>query len=122
MLAGAGGAIGSIARVALDGLVQRLVPSTFPAGIFVVNVIGCLAFGLAAGVADARGGLSPSARMFVMAGILGGFTTFSTFTSDTLALLRAGDAGRALFNAGGQVVVGLVALWAGLTLSRGATF
>jgi CrcB protein len=114
----AGGAIGSCARVLLAAAINRhAAPHTF-AGTFVVNLIGCFAFGVVAAVADRRFPLSIPLRVFVLAGILGGFTTFSAFTYETLMLLREAHFIRAAANAVGQVVLGLIALWAGYALVR----
>jgi CrcB protein len=118
-LVAAGGALGSMARFALSGVVRQLTgPSSFPLGTFVINVLGCLVFGAIVGVADERGGLGSSARAFLLVGVLGGFTTFSSFGWETFELLRGGQLGLALVNVGGQVVLGLFAVWAGFNLPR----
>jgi CrcB protein len=112
---GAGGALGAMARHGLNHLVhQRALGAAFPYGIFIVNVAGSFAIGLIAGLlAGNRVELSHAARTFVIVGFLGGFTTFSSFSLDTLALARDGHAGLALLNAAGQVVLSLAAVWAG---------
>ena len=86
-----GEAIGSAGRYLLDGAVYRVLPATFPYGTFVVNVTGCLIFGLLIGVAENRLVVGTLARSFVLIGVLGGFTTFSSFTFETLQLTRGGD-------------------------------
>jgi len=108
-----GGALGSICRYWLSTAVQRFASPFFPYGTFAVNVLGCLIFGIIVGAARQRFVLGPSERAFLLIGILGGFTTFSTFTYETFALLQDGEWLRAFANAAGQVVCGLVALWAG---------
>jgi CrcB protein len=113
-----GGAIGSAARYLLDGAVYRFVPATFPYGTFVVNMTGCLAFGLLLGLVEQRLAGGTLARTFVLIGMLGGFTTFSSFTFETLQLLRDGEWLLGTVNATGQVFGGLLALWAGMTLTR----
>jgi CrcB protein len=115
---GAGGALGAIARYVLGGLVHRLTPSLFPYGTFTVNLVGCLCFGLVVGLAESRFVVGPGARAFVLIGMLGGFTTFSSFTFETLELVRSGQLMQATVNVGGQVVLGFVALWAGLAAGR----
>jgi CrcB protein len=115
---GFGGAIGSVCRYLLDGAVYRVMPATFPYGTFLVNVTGCLVFGLLIGVAENRLAAGTLARSFVLIGILGGFTTFSSFTFETLQLVRADDWWPATFNIVGQVVFGLVAMWFGIILTR----
>lgn len=116
---GAGGALGAMARHGLNHLVhQRALGAVFPHGIFLINVAGSFAIGLVAGlVAGQRVELSYTARTFVIVGFLGGFTTFSSFSLDTLALARDGHAGLALLNAAGQVVLSLAAVWAGYRLA-----
>ena len=100
-------------RYGLSTVVQRFTSPFFPYGTFVVNVGGCLAFGIIMGAARERFVLGPSARAFLLIGILGGFTTFSTFTYETFALLQDGQLARALVNAIGQLVLGLASLWFG---------
>jgi CrcB protein len=112
----AGGALGSIARHAVNQFVQ---PSglRFPLGITIVNLAGCLVIGwLAGSIASARIAMSPSSRDFVFVGLLGGFTTFSTFGLDTFVLLRT-NPGLALLNIAVQVGGGLIAVWAGYALA-----
>ena len=119
LLVGLGGALGSIARYALDGLVLRLATPYFPSGTFVVNVAGCLVFGAILGLADAKVlPLAPAARLFLLIGLLGGFTTFSTFTFETFQLVRDGEYARGFLNAAGQVVVGYAAMWASFVAMR----
>lgn len=119
---GAGGFLGAILRYLLGGWVQRLTPAaSFPTGTLAVNVLGCLAIGLVAGLVEMRHGLGPGVRLFLLVGLLGGFTTFSSFACETLDLARTGGAGTlglALANVGLQVVLGLAAAWAGLALTR----
>ena len=113
-----GGAIGSACRYLLDGAVYRVVPATFPYGTFLVNATGCLIFGLLIGVAENRLAVGTVARSFVLIGILGGFTTFSSFTFETLQLARAGEWWPATVNVVGQVVIGLLVMWLGFVLTR----
>jgi len=113
ILIAAGGALGSVCRYLLATAVQRYSSPFFPYGTVVVNVLGCLLFGVIMGAARQRFVLGPSERAFLLIGILGGFTTFSTFTYETFALLQDGEFVRAFANAAGQLVCGLVALWAG---------
>jgi fluoride exporter len=118
LLVALGGSIGAVARYGLAGLVQRFTTPYFPFGTFVVNVSGCFVFGILAGVAEHRFALGPQARAFLLIGILGGFTTFSSFTYETFQLLRDAEIVRASLNAGGQLVVGLFAMWLGFVLAR----
>ncbi len=118
LLVALGGAAGSVARYLLDGAVYRFVPATFPYGTFVVNVTGCLLFGLLIGLAENRLAVGTVARTFVLIGVLGGFTTFSSFAFETVQLVRDGEWLGGAINVAGQVVGGLVALWAGMTVAR----
>lgn len=113
-----GGGIGTILRYQVSGLVQDQLGSTFPWGTFVVNVTGCLAIGIFATLADERGMLGSPARLFLMVGVTGGYTTFSTFGLETWRLLQAGDFVPAFANAAGSVVVGLIGLVIGVFLGR----
>ena len=116
LIVAAGGAIGSALRYLVSGVAQRT--AAFPAGTFVVNAAGCLLVGILAALAFERGSLGLRARLFLIVGICGGFTTFSAFSYETLELLRTGDVGRAALNGGGQVIVGVAAVWAGVVLAR----
>jgi len=118
LLIALGGSIGAVARYGLSGLVQRFTSPYFPFGTFTVNIVGCLVFGILAGIAEQRFALGPQARAFLLIGVLGGFTTFSSFTYETFQLLRDAEIARAALNAFGQVIVGLVALWAGFVVAR----
>lgn len=113
-----GGAAGAVARYVAAGLVHRVVPPTFPWGTFVVNVAGSFVFGVLAGLMEQGFLTSSPARLFVLVGVIGGFTTFSTFTFETFMLIRDGEFLRAGLNAAGQVIVAFLALWSGFTLAR----
>lgn len=119
LLAGLGGFIGSILRFLLVTLVYNVLDyPVFPYGTLLVNIIGCLAIGFLSGLAETRGAFSPELRIFLFIGILGGFTTFSSFGYDTFGLLRDGAFLHALINVLVQVIIGLGAVWLGYTLSR----
>jgi len=118
ILVAAGGALGSMARYGLTAAVPRLVPTLFPLGTFVVNVLGCLVFGVIVSLADERFAVGPAGRAFFLIGVLGGFTTFSSFAFETFALLRDGQSMWASLNVFGQIVLGLVAMWTGYLLPR----
>ena len=119
LLVGIGGALGSVARHGLNHLVhQRFPASTFPLGIFLVNIVGSTLIGVAAGLlTSGRVHLSVEARTFLFVGAFGGFTTFSSFSLDTLALLRDGHQLQALSNVVGQVGLSLVGVWIGFRLA-----
>lgn len=116
-LVGTGGFIGAIARYGISGLVQRHAAlSSFPYGTLAVNMLGCLLIGIAAGLMDSRQLLSPDIRLFALIGVLGGFTTWSTFGYETFSLLRDADYLRALANVAVHVVLGLCLVWAGYSI------
>ena len=114
----AGGALGSVARHGVNVLIHGRWPlMRFPLATLVVNVAGCLIIGLLAGlVISERIHLRYGWREFLFVGILGGFTTFSTFGLDTLTLARTGSATAAMWNVAGHVALGLLAVQAGLLL------
>jgi CrcB protein len=114
LFVGAGGAIGSVLRYLASGFVQRLdFWGSFPAGTLAVNVVGCTILGLLGGLSDSRFLFGPGARLFVFIGVLGGFTTFSTFSYETLALIRAGEAAKAALNVGASLLLCLAGTWLG---------
>jgi CrcB protein len=114
-----GGASGSMARHGLNLLIQhRSVSGAFPLGIFVINVLGSVAIGVVGGlIASGRWSPSMELRTFVVVGLLGGFTTFSAFSGDTLALARTGHLAQALVNVIGQVGLSLLGAWIGYRLA-----
>ena len=116
LLVAVGGALGSVARYGLTAFVSRYLPPSFPYGTFLVNIIGCLVFGLVVSLAGDRVGIGTPGRAFILIGILGGFTTFSSFTNETFILLRNGQGLAASLNVVGQVVIGLIAVWTGYLL------
>ena len=119
MLVGAGGFIGSAMRFVVSSSVQRLVaPSLMPYGTLAVNVLGCLAIGILGGLAESRYALEPAQRLFLMAGILGGFTTFSAFALESLALFDDGAFMKAVFNVVAQLILGFGAAIAGYAMTR----
>src|SRR3954447_16900108 len=118
LLIALGGSIGAVARYGLAGFVQRFTTPYFPFGTFVVNIVGCFAFGIIAGAAEHRFSVGSEARAFLLIGILGGVTTFSSFTFETFQLLRDAEIVRASLNAAGQIVIGLFAMWLGFVLTR----
>ncbi len=120
-IVGSGGFLGALARYRLSGLVQRQLPfASFPYGTLVVNLMGCALIGVLAGLAESRQMFGSEVRTFAFIGVLGGFTTFSTFGYETFALLREQDYLRAIANVTLHLVVGLALVWAGyaLTTSR----
>jgi CrcB protein len=118
LLIAIGGALGSVARYLLSTFVMRASGTLFPLGTFVVNFVGCVVFGAIVGAAQQRLVLSADARAFLLIGILGGFTTFSSYAFESVALLRDGQLFAASINIVGQVVAGLAGLWSGYLMTR----
>lgn len=118
LLVGFGGFIGSVLRYLASGYVQQSTKSIdFPFGTLAVNVIGCFVIGFLAQLAEGRGVFTSESRTFVFVGILGGFTTFSSFGNETLNLARDSQMMNALANVGANVILGLFAVWLGRTVS-----
>jgi CrcB protein len=113
-----GGGLGAMLRVAAALWVDQRLGPPFPWGTLVVNLSGCFAVGLLATLADERSFFSPPARLFLVAGVLGGYTTFSTFGLETWRLLAEGHALGALANAAASLAGGLVAVVAGVLAGR----
>ena len=114
----AGGALGSLVRHATNVIVHRTVGETVPHATAIVNVVGCLMIGVLAGLISAGHlRLSESARAFVFVGVLGGFTTFSSFGLDTFTLVRGGAIAVAAGNVVGQVVIGLASVFIGYRIA-----
>ena len=113
-----GGALGSVIRYAVAGLVQPAWWPGFPFGIFIVNITGGLAMGLIAELAALKLNLTPELRAFLTTGILGGYTTFSTFSLDSALLIERGAYTQAGTYMIGSVVLSILALFFGLWIAR----
>ena len=114
-----GGAVGTAARHGVNVAAARLWGGG-PYSTAIVNIAGTLCIGLLAGsIAGGRVAMSTPTRAFVFVGILGGFTTFSSYMLDTLTLVESGEAGRALLNLLGQVALGWVVVYLGFRLGQG---
>lgn len=111
-----GGALGALARYGISGWVYDRMGESFPWGTLVVNLVGCLALGLVIRWLQVSA-VSPEVRPFLTIGVLGAFTTFSTFSYETVALLQEGQWLRAGLYMGGSVVLGLIAMLAGMALA-----
>jgi len=119
VLVGLGGFVGSVLRFAVSGFVQRWDPGgSFPIGTLAVNALGCFAIGALAGLAESRQVFGSELRLFLFLGLLGGFTTFSTFGYETHALLRDGDSFKAGLNVVASTALCLVLVWLGHALGR----
>jgi CrcB protein len=114
LLVGIGGFIGSVLRYLVGGWAQQLSKSVqFPYGTLTVNLLGCFVIGLLSQLAEARGLFTPETRALVFIGMLGGFTTFSSFSNETFNLARDGQSLATLANLGANVIFGFLLVWAG---------
>jgi CrcB protein len=119
LLVGVGGFLGSVLRYVIGGWAARMKAGwTFPIETLLINVAGCVLIGFLAGLSESRGIFSGSTRAFLFIGVLGGFTTFSTFGYETFQLIRDAQWPAAAASVGLQVGLGLGGVWAGSALSR----
>ena len=116
-----GGGIGASLRHTVNMLSARGFGTAFPWGTFIINISGSLVMGLIAGYLAFKGGASQPWRLFLMTGILGGYTTFSAFSLDAALLYERGEIASALFYVLGSVVLSIAGLFAGLALVRHLT-
>lgn len=118
VLVAIGGLVGSVARYWLSGVTQAWTGTAFPSGTLVVNVLGSFVIGLVMALSLERGAIHDDLRILLTTGFCGGFTTMSTFSYETLALLRDGEQLLALGNVGGTLVASLAAVWLGSLVAR----
>ncbi len=111
-----GGALGSLLRYCVNSAVSRTWPAAvFPWATFTVNVVGCLMIGFLAGLGEQKPFSYPM-KIFLLTGVLGGFTTFSAFGLESFALIKDGHLTLALINLASQIIMGLVAVGVGFAL------
>ena len=115
LLIAVGGGLGAVSRYFVSGWVQALSGSGWPLGTLVVNVTGCFVIGLLSQLAESTGVFTPATRALLFTGFLGGYTTYSTFSTEAYNLAVDGAAFSAALFVGLQVVLGLVAVWLGRT-------
>jgi fluoride exporter len=118
LLIGTGGFLGSISRFLASRFVQNNIPTAFPFGTFFVNITGCLIIGLVYGFSEKSTLFSSGWKMFLTAGFCGGFTTFSTFANENLAMLRDGDFFHFMLYTGLSVFLGIGATFLGVLLTK----
>ncbi|MFZ1237589.1 MAG: fluoride efflux transporter CrcB [Prevotella sp.] len=111
-----GGALGSVARFLLSKSMQESLTSNFPFATFTVNVLGCLLIGILYGLFDRNLLIGRNLSLLLITGFCGGFTTFSTFSNESLSLFRQGEMFHALLYVGSSVPLGLMAVYAGMYL------
>lgn len=112
------GALGAVSRYALNGLIVRCCGDAFPLGILLINVAGCFLLGVVAQISQSTDLLSPNARSALAVGFLGAFTTFSTFGLDTFRQLESAAWWAATANVLGNVVLGLIGVWLGISVAK----
>jgi CrcB protein len=121
LLVAIGGALGSVARYGTGVAVGRVWNLSFPLGTMLINIAGSLVMGLFIGyLARTTPSWQADARLFVAVGVLGGFTTFSSFSLDTISMIERGDIGPALAYVLASVIIGIGALYVGLLVMRGS--
>ena len=118
LIIAAGGATGAVLRYTVGGLLQRLGSGSFPVGTMGVNLIGCLLIGFCAGLFASPYLIREEYKLFVMVGVLGAFTTFSTFGLETFSLINGREYAFAALNVVLSNVLGLAAVWLGYRISQ----
>lgn len=118
LIIGIGGFIGTVARYLSQQLIYRFYPATFPIGTLSVNVLGCLLIGIFYVLSEKGNLLSPEWRMFLTTGLCGGFTTFSTFSYESVQLLNDGEYTYVTVYAVASVILGILATIFGIWLTK----
>ena len=113
-----GGGLGSCLRHAVNVICPRFLGTNFPYHTFIINITGSTIMGLVAGYLAFKGDATQSWRLFLMTGILGGYTTFSAYSLDSAVLYERGEIGLAALYVVGSVVLSILGLFAGLALVR----
>lgn len=118
LIVGTGGFIGSVMRYLLQIFVEKDLTSTFPWGTFIANILGSFIIGIVFALAEKGNVLSAEWRMFLAVGICGGFTTFSSFAYNNLTMLKEHSFGQLLWNIGGSLFFGILAVYLGIILVK----
>lgn len=118
IVVGLGGFLGSVLRYLISGWAHACLGERFPWGTLTVNAIGCFTVGCLAGSAYEGQALGTNTKLFLFIGVIGGFTTFSAFAYETVALIEAGRLQAAFLSVAGNVGLGLSAVWVGAATAR----
>ena len=118
LIVGAGGFIGSAMRYLVQILVEKNLTSTFPYGTLAANIAGSFLIGIIYALGEKGDLMSPEWRMFMAVGLCGGFTTFSSFAYNNFTMIRENSFGQLIFNVGGSLFLGLLAVYLGVILIR----
>ena len=118
LLVGTGGFLGSVSRFMASRFMQNYFPSAFPFGTFAVNITGCFLIGLIYGFSERSSLLTSGWKLFLAVGFCGGFTTFSTFANENLALLRDGEFFNFILYTGLSVFLGIAATFIGVLITK----
>lgn len=118
LLIGSGGFIGSVSRFLASRFMQNHFPSAFPFGTFFVNITGCFLVGLFYGLSERGTLFSAGWKMFLTVGFCGGFTTFSTFANENLAMLRDGDFFHFMIYTASSILLGIGATFLGVVITK----
>jgi CrcB protein len=113
-----GGGLGSVLRYLTSVVMNKYVQATFPYATFVTNILGCLLIGIFFGYFEKQNALSQDLKFFLITGLCGGYTTFSTFSNENVQLLQTNQMLTAFLYIGLSVFVGLLATWFGLVLVK----
>lgn len=118
LLVALGGSIGSILRYITSIITAKFYSANFPLATFIVNIIGCLIIGVVFGIFERNGIVNDNLRLLLITGFCGGFTTFSAFSSENINLLQNGNFFIALSYISLSIILGLIAVWFGLFVSK----
>lgn len=118
LLIGIGGGLGSICRYLTSSLVSKYIQHPFPFATFTANIIGCLLIGLLIGLFERLQLPNPNLRLLLITGFCGGYTTFSSFTSENWNLIQSGNIIMAILYIATSIIAGLLAIWVGSTITK----